>query len=290
MGWEYVKVYTKILDSSIAHDVRVRHVFEDLLKLSEPDGTVDMTIDAIARRTGEERHIIEMAIAVLCKPDPESRTSDFEGRRLLALSGRPFGWLIVNFRQYVERGGSTERVRRYRERLAEDAARPGAATPEVPGNVPAVSASLRKRTETEMETETEDSARTSRAPAKRTRATGQKEALACFMRGWEKKYGAAPTLTQGDIVSAWRVLAPLTDAERAKIVTLFLDDDDVLVARAAHRLGLLSVRFDALRARERGVPVPRAKKRSAVDEERDAIRKAADAIRANPAPEPSLDV
>ena len=47
----YVKVFSQIFDSSIASDYRLRHFFMDMLVLSESDGVVDMTQEAIAART-----------------------------------------------------------------------------------------------------------------------------------------------------------------------------------------------------------------------------------------------
>lgn len=293
MAWEYVKVYTSILDSSIAKQCRVRHVFEDLLKLARPDGVVDMTLDAIARRTGEERSVVEMAIAELCKPDPESRTPDFEGRRLLPLAGRAFGWWIVNHRLYVERGGSTERVRRFRERLAREADAIGAPpipTPEAPGeaggNGGNVSPALPERTDTETKTEKDRPPRADRA-ATRSRTSGQKELLGHFIERWRARYPmsdaegrpVSPTFRQGDIVAAWKVLAHVPEEERRRIVDAFLADDDPLVVKNAHRLGLLAVRFDALRATTNGIALTPAKKRSAADAEKETIRKAAEAAR-----------
>ena len=253
MAWEYVKVYTSILDSSIAGKVRVRHVFEDLLKLAGPDGVIDMTLDAIARRTGEDIEILRYAIAELCAPDPHSRTPDFEGRRLLPLAGKGFGWWIVNHRQYVERGGSAERVRRFRERLAEDADRKSAESGETPLRAP--------------------------------RPSGQKEMIARFKRLWMERYpmrDAAgnemePTIRTGDVVTAWRVLAKCTREERDKLISAFIADTDPLVVKSCHRLGLLAVRIDALRAGMNGLG-PAKKALSAADLERIAIKEKASRI------------
>lgn len=97
----YAKIYSQIFDSSIAEDYEVRHVFEDLLKLCDPEGVVDMTITAISRRTNVPLEKVERGIAELMKPDPESRTPEHEGRRLLPLDERRnWGWVIVNYKDY----------------------------------------------------------------------------------------------------------------------------------------------------------------------------------------------
>lgn len=48
-------------------------------------------------------------------PDPESRTPDFDGRRLVRVDG---GYIVLNFQKYRDRDYTTvERSRRYRLRL-----------------------------------------------------------------------------------------------------------------------------------------------------------------------------
>ena len=263
MAWAFVKVYTAILDSSIARNVRVRHVFEDLLKLARPDGTIDMTLDAIARRTGEDPEIVAAAIEELCAPDAESRTEEFEGRRLIPLAGRAFGWWIVNYRKYVERGGSTERVRQYRERCVADQ--------------PDADEVAQKKRE--------------RAAERAARVGSQQEILDLYTSLWMARYKAKdpttgeplrPTLKPGDIVPAWSALRQLPPDERTALVREYLRDDDRLVVQNYHRLGLLAVRFDALRARRAGLAAP-GKKPSAADVEKAAVKSTIERARAKAA-------
>lgn len=113
----YAKIFTQIFDSSIANDYQVRHVFEDLLKLSNVDGVVDMTIEAVSRRTNVPLEIVQRGIAELMKPDDQSRTHDHQGRRLLPLDpDRSWGWIIVNYQYY--RDLQDEEARRLTWRLA----------------------------------------------------------------------------------------------------------------------------------------------------------------------------
>lgn len=105
----YAKVFTQIFDSSIADNWKHRHVFEDLLKLCDRDGVLDMTPEAIAARTRLPLDMVNEAIEALSSPDPRSRTRDYEGRRLIPLdsldsleSKRGWGWLIVNYAKYRE--------------------------------------------------------------------------------------------------------------------------------------------------------------------------------------------
>ena len=97
----FVKIFAQILDSTLADSWQVRHVFEDLLKLADKTGVVDMTTSAIARRTGVPLEIVEHAIQQLSQPDPQSRSAAEDGRRIVLLDEhRSWGWRIVNYLQY----------------------------------------------------------------------------------------------------------------------------------------------------------------------------------------------
>jgi hypothetical protein len=97
----FAKVFAQIFDSSIASNYLVRLVFEDMLVLADSDGVVDMTVDALSRRTNVPLEIVQAGIEELSKPDRESRTPDDEGRRIVPLdSHRSWGWRIVNYRHY----------------------------------------------------------------------------------------------------------------------------------------------------------------------------------------------
>lgn len=97
----YAKVFTQIFDSSIAENYRYRHVFEDLLKLADKTGVVDMTPEAIARRTNCPLDEIQAALQYLALPDDRSRSKEHEGRRIIPVdSRRDWGWIIVNYEHY----------------------------------------------------------------------------------------------------------------------------------------------------------------------------------------------
>ena len=97
----YAKVFSMILDSSLADDYQIRHVFEDLLKLADREGVVDMTARAIAGRTNVPLEVVQRALDALEQPDPESRTPDEDGRRIVRLDAhRNWGWRVVNYEKY----------------------------------------------------------------------------------------------------------------------------------------------------------------------------------------------
>jgi len=99
----FAKVFGQIFDSSIAEDYNCRRMFMDLLVLADSDGAVDMTPEAISRRTNVPMSEVVKYIKELSQPDPLSRSKEHEGKRLVPLEpGREWGWLIVNYQHYRE--------------------------------------------------------------------------------------------------------------------------------------------------------------------------------------------
>lgn len=115
----YAKVYSQILDSSLADDYQVRHVFEDLLKLADQDGIVDCTPEAIARRTNVPLEIVKRGLAELEKPDLRSKSTAFQGRRIVRLDpNRDWGWQLVNHHYYRTLKTADDKRKADRERVA----------------------------------------------------------------------------------------------------------------------------------------------------------------------------
>ena len=106
----YAKIFDSILKGSLYGDWQTRVVFEDLLILSDKHGMVDMTVDAIHGQTGMPVDIIKRGIKKLMEPDPNSRSKDEEGRRIVLIDDeRDWGWCIVNYKKYSEMRTSEER-------------------------------------------------------------------------------------------------------------------------------------------------------------------------------------
>jgi hypothetical protein len=117
----YQPVYRSILDSTIARDHVARHVLEDLLKLADyRTGIVDMTIDAIARRTNVPEELVRHGIEELEKPDPDSRCKLEGGRRIVRLDPeRAWGWRVVTYldhQEEIKREGNRRRQADYKDR------------------------------------------------------------------------------------------------------------------------------------------------------------------------------
>lgn len=122
----FVKTFDQIFDSSIAANYEVRHIFMDLLVLADSDGCVDMTYDAIARRTNVPAELVVNAIRQLMEPDPESRSPAEHGARLTPLDRhRKWGWKIVNYPHYRNLRTEEEKRTYWRDRQQASRARRG---------------------------------------------------------------------------------------------------------------------------------------------------------------------
>lgn len=128
----YAKVFTQIFDSSISEDYQTRHVFEDFLKLADVDGVVDMTAEAISRRTNAPLELITDGIKKLEAPDPLSRSKEEEGRRIVLIDpDRDWGWRIVNYLHYrnlrdeeARRSYYRNYMKEYRDKKSKTSAKP----------------------------------------------------------------------------------------------------------------------------------------------------------------------
>ena len=97
----FAKIFEQIFDSSIANDHVVRQQFMDLMVLADRNGVVDMTPEAISRRTNVPLETVVYALSELEKTDPSSRSKEEDGRRIVRLdSHRDWGWQIVNYEHY----------------------------------------------------------------------------------------------------------------------------------------------------------------------------------------------
>ncbi len=99
----YGKLFTQMYDGTLATrgPWQALVTFQQFIILADKEGVVDMTPEAISRRTTVPLEIIAAGIAALEEADPQSRTPDLEGRRIVRLSdGRDWGWSIVNHAKY----------------------------------------------------------------------------------------------------------------------------------------------------------------------------------------------
>jgi len=99
----YAKVFAQMYDGSLCTNGpwQALVTFQQFLVLADQEGFVDMTAEAISRRTTIPLSIIEAGIEELSKPDLKSRTPDHDGRRIIPISPeRDWGWIVVNYKVY----------------------------------------------------------------------------------------------------------------------------------------------------------------------------------------------
>jgi hypothetical protein len=99
----YGKLFAQMYDGTLATKGpwEALITFQQMIILCDQTGILDMTPEALSRRTTIPLEIIKAGIEALEQPDPESRTETLEGRRITRLSeGRSWGWQIVNYEHY----------------------------------------------------------------------------------------------------------------------------------------------------------------------------------------------
>lgn len=90
--------------------------FTVMIVLADKNGEVDMTPEALSAATSIPLEIIRKGIASLEASDPESRTPDEDGRRIVRVSDtRTWGWTITNYEHYRAIRTTEERREYFRQ-------------------------------------------------------------------------------------------------------------------------------------------------------------------------------
>lgn len=112
----YVKLFADILASTIwAESDTTRIVWITMLAMADRDGVVLGSCPGLAHFARVGPDDCSKALAVLSSPDPDSRTKDFDGRRIQAIDG---GWLVLNYETHRDR--ATLEERREKDRLRQE--------------------------------------------------------------------------------------------------------------------------------------------------------------------------
>ena len=118
----YGKIFDSMYDGTLRGHWQAIVTLQQLIVLSDSEGVVDMTAEAIASRTTIPLAIIQAGIEHLMKPDPFTRTPGEDGRRIVFLDEhRPWGWRLVNHAKYralrnMEEKREADRLRKAEER------------------------------------------------------------------------------------------------------------------------------------------------------------------------------
>lgn len=114
----YAKLFASLYQGTLRGCSDEILVFTNLIAHADSTGMVDKHFRAIAEETGLDIERVKAAIANLEAPDPESRSPEMEGRRIVKLDEhRVWGWQIVNHGKY--RAIRSEEDRREQNRIAQ---------------------------------------------------------------------------------------------------------------------------------------------------------------------------
>lgn len=114
----YCKLFASLYQGTLRGASHEILVFTNLLAHAGRDGVVDKHFRAIAEETGLTIEEVGTAITNLESPDPESRSPEEEGARIVRMDEhRVWGWKIVNYGKY--RAIRNEEDRAEQNRLAQ---------------------------------------------------------------------------------------------------------------------------------------------------------------------------
>lgn len=141
----YTPIFDSVFHGSLCGKFPDLPLWLVLLALADKNGDIDCHPSYIATVSGISQDLVESCIARFCEPDPSSRTPDHDGRRLLPIDGRGFGWRVINHSKYREKarkmafdqarqadGRNAERMRERREANKTDPTRPDATRDDPP--------------------------------------------------------------------------------------------------------------------------------------------------------------
>ncbi len=104
----FTKLFNTIVTSTIwQEDDKTRIVWITMLAISDPYGIVSASIPGLASVANVSVDETRNAVKNLLSPDPDSRTKDYEGRRIEEIDG---GWRILNYVKYRKMLSEAERA------------------------------------------------------------------------------------------------------------------------------------------------------------------------------------
>lgn len=106
----YTKLSHSILTSTLwMEDDTTRIVWVTMLAMTDRHGEVMGSIPGLANVARVPVEACRAAIAKFLAPDPDSRTTDHEGRRIVAIPG---GWAVLNHANYRDMDSDQDRKRK----------------------------------------------------------------------------------------------------------------------------------------------------------------------------------
>lgn len=100
----YTPVFDSVYHGTLCGRWPTLPVWLTVLPMADRNGQIDLTYQAISALTGWPTDLLKQAFAELMQPDPDSRSDEHEGRRLVPIdSDRQWGWQVVNHSKYREK-------------------------------------------------------------------------------------------------------------------------------------------------------------------------------------------
>lgn len=117
----YTKLFHTILDSSVwMEDAPTRIVWVTMMAMADKGGMVMASLPGLAHRARVSVEECKGALEKFMRPDPHSRTVEFEGRRIEQVDG---GWRLLNHGKYRALMSAEDRRAYNRQKQAEYRAR-----------------------------------------------------------------------------------------------------------------------------------------------------------------------
>lgn len=117
----FVKLFESILDSTVwLEDAETKVVWITMLAMADANGYVAAAVPGLAKRAGVDRQAVDVALEKFRSPDPDSRSREHEGRRIVDVDG---GWKLLNYAKY--RAKRDHEVRREQNKEAQRRSRAG---------------------------------------------------------------------------------------------------------------------------------------------------------------------
>ena len=117
----YTKLFATIVTSTIwSESKETKILWVTMLALMNKQSVVEASVPGLAKIAGLTIEETEASLVVLQSPDPYSRSSEFEGRRVEKIEG---GWKMLNGDKYREKLRSQDRAEYNRIKQAEHRAK-----------------------------------------------------------------------------------------------------------------------------------------------------------------------
>lgn len=98
MSFTYTKLFSSITESTVwCEDNETRLLWICMLAMADRKGRVFGSRPGLANRARLPLEAVRKGLDIFLAPDPESRTEDFEGRRIVEIDG---GWRLLNHDKY----------------------------------------------------------------------------------------------------------------------------------------------------------------------------------------------